>query len=243
MNKRIPSVVVQLALLLLMTIGSTVGGEVVSEKRPVAGFDQINLAGFGQVILTQDGTESLTVEAEQDLLPDIETEVRGRTLYLGIRDRHWRRSHWMGLDKGIKYYVSMKSVHGISVSGSGSVTSQKIDTDEIELSISGSGDTDIEDLQAEELDVRISGSGDCDLAGKTSVQKVSISGSGSYDAEDLNSGTAIIRVSGSGDVSVWTENEIDVQISGSGRVEYAGNPKEVSFRSSGSGSVKKVGLK
>lgn len=239
MKKRL-SLIIYITLLLPILLGSIALGQVIKKERTVNGFDRVNLSGSGEVILTQDNREALTVEAEEDLLPYITTEVRGRTLYLEVKNRYWKKAHWGGLRNGIKYYVSMRSVRGVSVSGSGTITSEEIETDELKSNISGSGEISIESLQAQELNIHISGSGDCFMAGEVTTQNISISGSGSYEGEDLKSDETTAHVSGSGDATIWVEKEIDVQISGSGKVEYKGDPKVVSFQSSGSGKVRKI---
>ena len=234
------SLIIYITLLLPMLLGSMALGQIIKQERSVTGFDRVNLSGSGKVILTQGNRESLTVEAEEDMLPYIITEVRGRTLNLKVKERYWKKAHWGSSRNGIKYYVSMRSVQGVSVSGSGNITSEEIETDNLKTSISGSGKITIKSLQAEELNIHISGSGKCLMAGKVSIQNVTISGSGSYKGKDLKSDEATVHISGSGGATVWVEKEIDVQISGSGKVEYKGDPKFVSFQSSGSGRVKKI---
>lgn len=239
MKKRL-LLIIYVTLLLPMLLGSIAMGQVIKEERNATGFDRINLKGFGKVILTQDNREALTVEAEEDMLPDIKTEVRGRTLYLDVKDRYWRKDHWGSFKNGIKYYITMQTVHGFSISGSGTITAENIETDKIKISISGSGEIGIESLQAQDLNLWISGSGDCYLTGEVGTQNITISGSGSYAGEDLRSNETTALISGSGDATIWVEKEIDVHISGSGKVEYKGDPEAVSFQSSGSGKVRKI---
>src|SRR5918998_1436697 len=61
----------------------TGSGTVRSEARPVGAFDEVELAGVGTLTITQGPQESLTIEAEDNLLPQIRGEVRGRRLVLG----------------------------------------------------------------------------------------------------------------------------------------------------------------
>ncbi len=239
MKKRLP-LIIYITLMLPMLLGSLALGQVIKEDRSVTDFDRVNLSGFGKVILTQNSREAVTVEADEDMLPDIKTVVRGRTLYLEVKKSYWRKNRWGGSKSGIKYYVSMESVRGVSVSGSGTITSENVESDDLNISISGSGDIEIESLKAQDLKIRISGSGDCHLAGEVTTQDISISGSGSYVSEDLRSDETTMHVSGSGDATIWVEKEINVTISGSGKVDYKGDPKVVSFQSSGSGKVRKI---
>lgn len=230
----------QIPLLLTFFLFTTAMGQTVSEERPVSGFDKIELSGSGEVILVQDSLDGLTVEADKDILPYLVTEVRGRTLHLGKLERNWKRDNWFSGNGKRKFYVSMKTIKGISISGSGSVSSENIDTDMIGVNISGSGDIEVDAIRSDKIDLRISGSGGCTLAGNVNEQVISISGSGSYTAEDLASKYTEIRVSGSGNATVQVEESLDVRISGSGSIRYSGNPQDLSLASSGSGKVKKI---
>jgi hypothetical protein len=54
----------------------TGSGNVITESRDVAGFNEIALGGIGTGIVTQGDEEALTIEAEDNLLPPIGSEVR-----------------------------------------------------------------------------------------------------------------------------------------------------------------------
>jgi hypothetical protein len=68
--------------------------------------------------------------------------------------------------------------------------------------------------------------------------EVSISGSGSFEGEDLESATGTVSLAGSGDAVVNVTDDLDVKVTGSGNVQYLGDPK-ISISSSGSGKVSK----
>src|SRR5690242_12646963 len=50
-------------------------GNVVTEARPVSGFDRVSVSGAGQLKVTQGDAESLTIETDDNLLPYIRSEV------------------------------------------------------------------------------------------------------------------------------------------------------------------------
>ena len=62
------------------TNGSSI---VTSESRSVSGFDEVELQGVGNLSLQQADSESLTIEAEEDVLPEIRTEVEKDRLIIG----------------------------------------------------------------------------------------------------------------------------------------------------------------
>ena len=228
-----------IVLVLLAGCSVVVGsGNIVSEQREVGNFNAVEIAGSGQLIITQGEQESLRVEVDDNILPLVETNVRGRTLHLGLR---WG-INVLPLARSVKYTLTVRSLNRIDVSGSSSVVVDRLVTDALETNVTGSGEVQIDDLNAGEVEVNISGSGDVELTGAVERQNVTISGSGEYRAGDLVSLTADVQISGSGDAVVWSTETLDVTVSGSGNVDYYGNP-QMDQEVSGSGNIQSLGVK
>jgi hypothetical protein len=208
---------------------------IVKESREVQDFEEVAMEGYGDLIIVQGDAEALEIEADEDLLAKLKTEVRGRRLVLSYRNWwDWLMPPWGG---PLRYTVTMKTVRGVNISGSGTVTSAGIRTDDLRLEMSGSGRAAIERLTAKTLEVRVSGSGKLEIeAGEVGRQEITISGSGNLRAEGMISDEADVRVSGSGNLKLHAEKTLNVHISGSGEVGYRGQPV-VSQRISGSGRV------
>ena len=215
-------------------------GNMVGEDRRVSNFNQVTLTGSGemQVLITPREEESLIVEAEDNLMRYIKTEVKNETLILGFTDEVKNKS--IRPTEDIWFYLTVKEVTGLDLSGAGDIYAPILNTDRLEVTVSGSGGFWVDALMAEELVVLLSGSGDFGLAGQVMKQDVQISGSGHYDAGELESQTAIVEVSGPGNATVWAIASLDVQISGSGNVEYYGSPS-VSQEISGVGKLTSLG--
>ena len=205
-----------------------------TETRTVDDFDRISLSGSGEVIVTQDGDQTVKVEAESDLLRYVRTDVRGRTLHLGLHDVP--RTRLFRPSQKVRYYVSAGDISGLEVSGSGEIHAEVLETRRLDVHISGSGRVILADLNADDLDVGVDGSGYVRAAGRVNRQSVNIAGSGNHLAADLESGSAQVVVGGSGNATVWVTDDLDVRIAGSGQVEYYGDP-EVSSRAFGSGKI------
>jgi hypothetical protein len=206
-------------------------GKLVSEVRPVSGFNRVSLSGSGTLVVTQGSSEGLTVEADEAVLEIIETRVVGNELKIGLKPGV------SGFGTGpIYYYLTVDDLNAINLSGSGDVEMESLETDFLEMLISGSGDVNLRNLKAEDLDLSLSGAGNFKLDGEVNKQTVDISGSGKYRASDLRSQTAMVRISGAGSVQVWVEEVLDVSISGSGKLEYYGTPV-VNERISGAGRL------
>lgn len=208
------------------------------ETRDVRDFDEVIMRVSGKVLITQGDKNEVILEGDTDLLEEIETEVRGGRLNIkNKRERWWsnnsRRSR-------LTVYITVKKLRGAYISGSGDIISQNtLITDDFTASIAGSGDIEI-DLEAEYVVSKISGSGNIELQGKSDRAKLSISGSGKYLAEKLMVGDYQISMSGSGRGSINLDGDLDVRISGSGKIYYMGKPTSVNSSVSGSGSVRKI---
>ncbi|MBX2965571.1 MAG: DUF2807 domain-containing protein [Cyclobacteriaceae bacterium] len=126
-----------------------------------------------------------------------------------------------------------------SVSGSGSVVLRG-KCNNLESNISGSGDVEATVAIANTLDVSISGSGKLVASGSANTVKTTISGSGRVRAADLEANKCDVKIAGSGSVEINVKRELNANISGSGSVNYKGNPNHVNTNSSGSGKVRKV---
>lgn len=212
-------------------------GNLVSESRNVSDFDQIALSGSGEVIITQGEGESLSVETDDNIMPYIKAEVRDNTLYLGF-DRQVN----LVSPTRLSFNVRVRDLEAVSVSGSGEVTVDSLESDSLDIDVSGSGEVLIDALTTEQVEVDIGGSGEVEIAGETIKQDVSIGGSGKYKAGDLYSEIATISIGGSGEATVWVSESLEADIGGSGDIAYYGQPG-VSSSVGGSGKVESLGGK
>lgn len=212
---------------LMGVVGS---GDVISESREVSGFTQIVLRGRGRVSLEVTGEESLTIEADANLMPLLTTQVEDGVLELGATEA-------ISPSSDIVYTITVSSLEGVSVQGSGELNAPDVEAPTFEATVSGSGRLFLPELSADELVVRISGSGDAELSGSTEHLELDVSGSGSYLGEGLVSTTAEVGVSGAGEAVVNVSEELEASASGSGSIVYLGDPESVESSVSDSGEI------
>jgi len=211
-------------------------GDLVEETRQVEGFDKIEINGMGEIFVTLGTEEALRVEAEENLLPYLETYVRGSSLVIGIED-----GTTIVPTKSLNFYVTVVSLEGLSISGAGNVQLPEIEADRFSIDLSGAGNIDIDSLNADSLDVSMSGLGNLTVSdGQVSSLDVRISGAGKFSAKNLESGDAEITISGLGSATLRAENYLKVTISGGGDVSYYGSP-EVDSEISGLGDLDRLG--
>jgi hypothetical protein len=230
-------VICLISILLLAVVScniSIVGGSgnVISEDRNVSGFSKISLSGSGKLYIEQGNEESLTVKAEDNLIPLIKTEVSGNTLSLGTK---------FGTSiiptKSMEFYLKVKELISISVSGSGNINCSGLATDDLSIRTSGSSKVDLSNLKTTSININSSGSSSFNLEGITDSQDIKTSGSVKYFAEELKSNSCVIDSSGSGQLEVNVSVDLDIKASGSTKITYIGNPT-ITQKTSGSVTIK-----
>ena len=104
--------------------------------------------------------------------------------------------------------------------------------------MSGSGDITLS-LDAKSVKASMSGSGDMALKRKYLNFEVIYFWIWRCHAYDLNADNVVATVSGSANIEVTAIKKIDAKVSGSGDIDYRGNPEKVISKVSGSGDITK----
>jgi putative autotransporter adhesin-like protein len=187
-------------------------GKVVSENRNVSGFSSIDLQGSGNVNITFGTAESVIVRADDNIVPLIETIVSNGKLIISNKSN-------VNIDtsSAIQINVIMKSVRGITMSGSGNIN--------------------VVDLIGQDLMVALPGSGTITVKGNADTVKIQLPGSGNILCKELKTNSATVTLDGSGTVTVYASESLDASIRGSGTINYAGNPAQVTKNILGSGGI------
>jgi hypothetical protein len=212
-------------------------GHIITEARSVGAFSRVSASGVSIVNVTQGEPQSLTVEADDNILPLIETEVKGDTLRIGYKSGNWGG---ISPSKPVTANVTMKQVSELEVSGATRMHAGSIAANDLVIRETGATELDVAALTAQTLQVHISGAGKCDLAGKVGSQAVHGSGAIHYSAGKLDSQSAEVHISGAGSVTVWAEERLDVKASGASHVSYYGSPR-VTQEASGVSSINSLG--
>lgn len=238
MKKSIQLIV--LSMLFITAIGNTQtrikgNGKVITEKRSTAGYDEIVLAGSFDVILVSGTEGSITIEGEENILPHIKVEVVGNVLKI-----YNEKNVQIDIKKDLVLTVPFEQISSVSLSGSGDVTSKNtITASTFKAKLSGSGDLTL-DVKSSDFEVALSGSGDVVLKGHADNFVSKTSGSGDVDAANLISKKANVSISGSGDMKVNCTESLYARVSGSGDIEYKGDPQTKDTKVSGSGDISKI---
>lgn len=217
--------------------GTKGSGNVITSTRTLTGFQGVELEVPADVKLVQGSTESVVLETDDNIAPLIETVVEQGQLLVRMAKRGDNIQ-----TKTLRITITAPSFTALSVSGSGTVRADALQTPKLKTSISGSGDMRLQKLAVGELTVAISGSGDFEANGYADAIKVSIAGSGDVRTKGLEAKQVKVNIAGSGNATVWATESLHVSVAGSGDVQYYGDPA-VKKSIAGSGSVRRLDSK
>ncbi|RKR06451.1 putative autotransporter adhesin-like protein [Maribacter vaceletii] len=212
-------------------------GNVTTINRTTTDYDAVSVSGWFDVELV-DGTEGeISIKGEENLLEYIITKVKDNKLVIKVeKGVNLKPSSW---NDGIVITVPVESISSVALSGSGDIVGKKtIKTSNFETAMSGSGDITL-DIDSNNINASMSGSGDINLSGATTNFDATISGSGDIKAFDLIADNVDATISGSADIKVTAKQKLKARVSGSGDINYKGNPTKIDTKVSGSGDITK----
>jgi hypothetical protein len=253
------------------------------------GITNVHLLGSYDLILKQGEEEYVTIIADSEYIDEIEARVKGDTLALGEKSRSTWNWFDRGHDREVTFEVQVRDLKNLvnrgsgsvqlhpfrledklelAVHGSGELSAQLIQAEEVELDVMGSGTAKAVRVEADEVDLAVHGSGDVEIRelyanrtsgdgdlpqvsvaafgsgdikvdeGEAQEVEITLSGSGDVDLAGVRARRAEVNINGSGDVAVHASEELDVSINGSGDVFYRGEPAEIDRSIRGSGDIR-----
>lgn len=239
----IPAILLTMSCQLVSGLGASLrgSGNVVTESRPVSGFDSISVCCSMRLILTQGSNESLEIEADDNVLPEIESVVTNGTLIVRFKDS--LNGIRLLNTSPIRVRVSAIDVNGIDISGGGRLESTgPIETPQLALNLSGGSRGTLGNLQTEMLSIELTGGSKIELAGSVAEQTISLNGGSDYLAGELQSQTATLNMSGGGRATLWVTETLNADLSGGANAAYYGSPM-VNQNLSGGSHLQSLGEK
>ena len=206
-------------------------GHVVTEQRPLAAFQQVELEGEGHLIIGPDEPAALEVRTDDNLMALVDSKVVDGKLVIGIKPNRDLQP-----TDGLTYRVACDPLSEVRLSGSGDIEVNSCAASDLTVRLDGSGIVRVDGVDATRVDAEIGGSGTIRLSGTSTQVEVSVAGSGIFDGGELQAQQVEATIPGSGQIVVWATGTLRADISGSGSVLYRGHPA-VTQDISGSGAV------
>lgn len=185
-------------------------GNVVSEKRNIAGFKAIEVGGIFEVEVVAQKDFSVEVEADDNLMQFVKTEVRNGTLEISTDKKV--------STKNLRVRISAPDIDNLDVSGVAKVS--------------------VANLKNDSLKVETSGASKVKVDGETRNLDADLSGASRIDAESLRAENVNVDGSGASNANVNVSGDLKADLSGASKVTYVGNPRNLEKSTSGASSVK-----
>jgi hypothetical protein len=209
-------------------------GNMTTETRSTGDYDGVKCAGSMDYILVAGTEGKIKLEGESNLLEYIITEIKGNDLIIKVEKGVNLSPSW---NKTIKVTIPFKEISTVSLAGSGDLWNEdKITANDFSVSLAGSGDMTL-NIEASSVKGSLAGSGDITLKGNTNNLALRLAGSGDIHAFGLQSNHTEASIAGSGDMEVVSKQSLKARVSGSGNIEYKGNPSKEDTKVSGSGTI------
>lgn len=180
------------------------------EHRDIEPFSAIHVAVGIDINYRNGPAQSLEITGDRNLIPIIETSVRGGVLTIA-----GRKSYQQQLPLNVE------------------ITSPRLDS----LALHGTGNIWLNSIRQESLALDLNGSGNVTVEGRVNQLNVTVNGAGDINAQRLDSKLADIRLSGSGDITVTARETLKAHLIGSGDITYYGHPTRIEKRIVGSGDL------
>lgn len=212
-------------------------GNILTERRETGTFEAISIEYPGAEIIVQQGNKEIVeIEADDNLLPQLSTEVLSGTLTIKSTETDWKTS--VNPSAPVKINLTVRDLNTIVLSAPvGNLEVNDLQAGTLNLVVSGGAQVRLNGIQVDLLDSVLSGAGDIQANGTADELKLILSGLGSFNAADLQSNKAAIELSGMGDATVRVDEDLAATITGAGSINYFGDP-HVEQNVTGAGSVK-----
>jgi hypothetical protein len=248
MNKRIFALITTM-LLMTMALSSCIvpfkgvvrgSGNTITETREVTGFNKIQLEGAGTLRITQGEVESLKITADDNVLPELTSDITGNTLVLGFQENWWQKA--IIPTQTINYVLVVTDLSDIIINGAADLNLDGFETDSLAIEVNGAGKITVTNLSANEFEFIINGTANSQLSGGVDDLSIQVNGMGNVKAGDLQASNADIEINGLGKGTVWVTESLSVSISGGGSLSYYDYPT-ISQNISGAGNIVSLGEK
>lgn len=234
-------------VILLLVAAQVMAGDdkEVSEQRSLSGFEKIVLKGSPTIKYTQGNQFKVEVRAPKDIVKNVQTYVKGKTLEVSVRSRKWP---WRGSkDKDVTVLVTSPDLIGIELLGSGDFECKShLDTDNLVVRLKGSGDIDFSDIICDKLNASVVGSGDLTIDKVISqTAEIDLVGSGDIKIRQEKVNQTKIDLKGSGDIALSLQScgIVDCHLFGSGDITLQGDVTKLNTYKRGSGGISTKKLK
>lgn len=193
-------------------------------------FNKIKVSTGLDLYLTQGSKNKVTVEADENLHDIIITEVNDGVLKIYSEKNIWQA-------KARKVFVTVKDLEALTAtSGSDVYAKETIKVNDIKISSTSGADIRI-NIDANTVETSSTSGSDINIYGTANNHISKATSGASISAYGLKSKNATVSVSSGADINIYASESINARASSGGDIDFKGQPKEVSKKSSSGGSI------
>ncbi|MDU1905380.1 MAG: DUF2807 domain-containing protein [Dysgonomonas sp.] len=214
----------------------SVNASVVKEERKVGSFSGVSSCCGIEVYITEGSSSTIRVEADNAIINDIVTKVKGGVLDISIKSDIFNNRRIQGK---MKVYVSAKNLSSIHASSSSKIIgSGKFKGENVEIRASSAGDI-ILDITAEKITCKVSSGANATVKGSASYANISASSGSNAKMKEMVVNKADVSASSGSDVEIWVKENIKARASSGSSISYYGSPARSDVSSSSGANIKK----
>lgn len=190
-----------------LIVGST---EILEEKRIVTGFENLKIEGIYETFVTQGNETEVTIVANANVLDNIHTDVKDKTLAITMDQREYDNI-------SIDVLITMPTIKEITKRGVGSTTVKGF-------------------YGLEDLEINHYGLASFTMEGSVDNLSLNKTGIGTFEAFDLEVGNCQVEQNGIGNTKITCMESLTGELTGIGNIYYKGRPN-VNVEVTGIGNV------
>lgn len=207
-------------------------GNIQTQDRKVSGFTGLDVSGGFEVHVTLGNNEGVRIEADENLLENIKTDVKGGVLHIYNEES-------ISSKKTMKAYVTLRELNSLDISGGVKVIGNStFKSADFKMDLSGASNVKLK-LDTNKLTAEMSGASKVALDGRADQLILDMSGASDVDAENLEAKKVRVDASGASKVKVFAKESLDIDASGASLVRYKGSPS-ISSETSGGTRISKL---
>lgn len=234
------SILLLLVAFLGFNIQSFAGERDEIENRNVKSFDAIKVSAGIDLYITMGNNESVKVVADDDIIDNVKTEVRGGTLHVYMKNNNsWFNIFNWGSTRSKKVYVTVNELKRLCTSSGSDVKAENtLKGDELQVEVSSGSDVNL-DVIYKDVSLKASSGSDARINGRAKTFSANASSGSDINARGLEAAICNVSVSSGADASVTVTDELNANASSGADVIYYGNPVIKNIDESSGGDVSK----
>lgn len=190
----------------------------------VGSFERIRIDGPFEVRVETGRSPGATISGDGRATEEVEVRVTGSTLVVGKGLNGWGEQS--GIAKGpVVVTLTTPTLVSAVVVGGGRVTISGMKAMRVDLSVSGAGSLTLAKADTEQLNATVIGTGQMTIGGRAARARLTTSGPGVIDAAALDTSDLIVSVDGVGETKAKARGSAQVTNTGLGKVTVLGSAK------------------